>query len=89
METRHRGRWQFRIAGALVALFAVNVASRILFIKYHVALPRVSDVGEFVLVLVAMAFFVSGVLSIEEATESSAAPANKDPVNTDTTGGKP
>jgi len=84
MERHSRGKWQFRAAGLLAGLFAINVALRILFIKYHIALPRVSDVGEFLLVLVAMAFFVSGVLSIEEVTESSAVPVNKDPI-----GGKP
>lgn len=89
VDIRHRGRWQFVIAGSLLGLYAINVALRILFIKFHVAIFRVSDVGEFLLVLVAMAFFVSGVLSIEEVTESSAVPVNKDPVNKDPTGGKP
>ena len=67
------------LAALFAGLFSVNVALRILFIKYHISIWRLGDVGEMLLVLVAMAFFVSGVLCIEEVTESSAAPTNEKP----------
>jgi hypothetical protein len=79
-DSHSRGQWPFMLAGLFAALFCVNVALRILFIKYHVAIWRLGDVGEMLLVLVAMALFVSGVLSIEETTESSAAPINDNPL---------
>jgi hypothetical protein len=50
-----------------MGLFVVNVAVRMLFIKQGIAVWRLNDVGEFVLVLVAMAFFVLGLLAAEEA----------------------
>jgi hypothetical protein len=76
MDVSRSGRPWFMLAGLFAGLFCVNVALRILFIKFHVSIWRLGDVGEMLLVLVAMALFVSGVLSIEENTESSAAPIN-------------
>jgi hypothetical protein len=75
MEIRRGGGWQFMCAGLFAAAFALNVALRMLFIKHDVTIWRLGDVGEFLLVLVAMAFFVSGLLAIEETPECSAAPA--------------
>lgn len=79
MDNGKSGRGWFLLAGLFVALFALNVALRLLFIKYHISIWRLGDVGEFLLVVVAMAFFVSGVLSIEEVTESSATPTHDNP----------
>jgi hypothetical protein len=79
MDKSKSGRPWFVLAGLFAGLFAVNVALRILFIKFHISIWRLGDIGEFLLVLVAMAFFVSGVLSIEEVTESSATPIHDNP----------
>ncbi len=73
---RPTGRWQFVFASLFASAFALNVALRMLFIKAKIDIWRLGDVGEFVLVLAAMAFFVSGVLAIEEAPESSVAPTH-------------
>ncbi len=62
----HRGRIWFVLAACCTGLFALNVVSRLLFIKQGIAVWRVNDVGEFLLVLVAMAFFVAGLLIAEE-----------------------
>ena len=50
-----------------MGLFVLNVALRMLFTKHGIAVWRLNDVGEFVLVLVAMAFFVLGLLAAEKA----------------------
>ena len=79
MGSGNGGRKWFLLAGLFTALFCVNVALRMLFIKEEVAFWRLGDVGEFLLVLVAMLFFVTGLLTIEETPESSAAPTHHDP----------
>ena len=63
---RPRGRIWLVLAGICTGLFMLNVVSRMLFIKQGIALWRLDDVGEFLLVLVAMAFFVIGILAAEE-----------------------
>ncbi len=78
MNNGKSGRVWFVLAGLSTGLFAANVALRMLFIKQAVALWRLGDVGEFLLVLAAMVFFVSGVLAIEETPESSASPTHDD-----------
>ena len=70
-------RWWFVLAAACAGLFAVNVASRLLFIKKGMMIWHVGDVGEFLLVLVAMAFFVAGLLVAEELPESLVSPDSK------------
>ena len=75
MSNQQSGKWQFALAGLFVAAFVLNVTLRILFIKHNIALWHFGDVGEFLLVLVAMAFFVSGLLVSEEMPESSVLPA--------------
>jgi len=64
---RPRGQVWLVLAAVFTGLFVLNVASRMLFIKQGIALWRLNDVGEFLLVLVAMAFFVLGLLSAEKA----------------------
>ena len=64
---RRRGRIWLVLAAVFTGLFVLNVAMRMLFIKQGIALWRLNDVGEFLLVLVAMAFFVLGLLMAEEA----------------------
>jgi hypothetical protein len=81
---RPSGRPWFVLAALFTSLFAVNVALRMLFIKQGVAIWRLGDVGEFLLVLVAMAFFVAGLLCIEEPPESPLSTPHKD-----TQGGAP
>lgn len=76
MDNGKSGRGWFVLAGLFTGLFVINVALRMLFIKQDVALWRLGDVGEFLVVLAAMVFFVSGVLSIEETPESSASPTH-------------
>ena len=71
MDNGKSARAWFLLAGLFAGLFALNVALRMLFIKLEVAIWRLGDVGEFLLVLVAMVFFVAGVLTVEEPPESS------------------
>lgn len=63
---RPRGRLWLVLAAVFTGLFMLNVVSRMLFIKQGIALWRLNDVGEFLLVLVAMAFFVIGILAAEK-----------------------
>jgi len=60
------GRLWLALAAIFTGLFALNVALRMLFIKLGIVIWRLDDVGEFLLVLVAMAFFVLGVLAVEK-----------------------
>lgn len=79
MDTRNSGRRWFLLAGLFAGLYFVNVMLRMLFIKQGIAFWRVGDVGEFLLVLGSMTFFVTGLLTIEERPETSAAPTHHDP----------
>lgn len=63
---RPRGRVWLALAATFTGLFVLNVAVRMLFIKQGVTIWRLNDVGEFLLVLVAMVFFVAGILAAEE-----------------------
>ncbi len=63
---RRGGRLWLMLAAIFTALFVLNVALRMLFIKRGIVIWRLDDVGEFLLVLVAMAFFVLGALAVEE-----------------------
>lgn len=56
---------------------------RMMFIKLGVIVWRLGDVGEFLLVLAAMVFFVSGLLAIEDVPESSASPTRGNPKGED------
>ncbi|UCH17008.1 MAG: hypothetical protein JSW36_15140 [Burkholderiales bacterium] len=67
---RRSGRAWFILAGLFVAMFVANVALRMLHIKLGVTLWRLGDVGEFLVVLIAMSFFVAGVLAVEESPGS-------------------
>jgi hypothetical protein len=58
-------RWPYGIALALLALYALNVALGMLAVKGGIALWRLGDVSEFVLVLLCMAFFVAGLVAGE------------------------
>lgn len=64
---KHAGRLWLTLAAIFTGLFALNVVLRMLFIKRGIVIWRLDDVGEFLLVLVAMAFFVLGVLAVEKA----------------------
>jgi len=77
MDKAKSARLWFLLAGLFAGLFALNVALRMLFIKLEITIWRLGDVGEFLLVLVAMVFFVAGVLTIEESPESSVSPTNE------------
>ncbi len=65
---RKPGRLWLLLAALFTSLYALNVGLRMLHIKQGIALWRFDDVGEFVLVLIAMAFFVAGFLAIEKAS---------------------
>jgi hypothetical protein len=64
---RPRGRIWLALAGIFTGLFVLNGALRLLQVKQAVAVWHLNDVGEFLLVLVAMAFFVLGLLTAEKA----------------------
>lgn len=64
---RPRGRIWLAFAAIFTALFILNVALRLLSVKQGIAAWHLNDVGEFLLVLVAMAFFVLGLLTAEKA----------------------
>ena len=59
-------RWLFGIAGTLIALYVLNVGLRIAFVKFGAAPWRLNDVGEFLLVLLSMVFFVAALIVDEE-----------------------
>ena len=72
MATLPNVRWiPFAIAGVLLALFAANMAARIAQIKFAVDVWSVGDVGEFLLVLLCMVFFVAGLLTLETDSPDS------------------
>ncbi len=58
-------RWMHGIALVLIVLYALNVALAMLAVKGGVAIWRVGDVGEFMLVLTSMGFFVAGLVANE------------------------
>ena len=64
-------RWMFAIALALFALYAINIALGMLAVKAGATMWRVGDVGEFLLVLSCMAFFVAGLVADEKLEETS------------------
>lgn len=59
-------RVPFQIAGLLLALYVVNMAARVADIKFGAHVWSVGDVGEFLLVLLCMVFFVAGLLALED-----------------------
>ena len=68
MKTSSTGplrRVPFVISGLLLALYVVNMVARIARIKFHADVFSVGDVGEFLLVLLCMVFFVAGLLALE------------------------
>ncbi len=66
-------RWSYRISGLALALYALDVlVGKAAVVARFVPPFRLGDVGEFLIVLVAMIFFVSGVLA-----EAGAAAANQ------------
>jgi hypothetical protein len=67
---RPSGRPWFILASLLTAAFGLNVALRMLEVKRGMSVWNVGDVGEFLLVLLAMVFFVFGLLCIEERPKS-------------------
>jgi len=59
-------RWLFGTAAVLLILYALNVALRIAVVKFGADVWRLGDVGEFLLVLSGMAFFVAALITDEE-----------------------
>ncbi|HSO05824.1 MAG TPA: hypothetical protein VLW45_01180 [Pelomicrobium sp.] len=78
-NTRRSGRRWFVLAAVCIAAFAVNVGLRMLHIKQGITIWRLDDVGEFLLVLIGMVFFVAGLLCVEEPAESSTSIDRIDP----------
>jgi hypothetical protein len=68
----------------MVALYALNIALGMLAVKAGVKIWHVGDVGEFLLVLSCMAFFVAGLVADEKSPEPS---PDQEAVSTATTGG--
>ena len=58
-------RIPFVVAGLLLTLFAANMAARIAQVQFAANVWSVGDVGEFLLVLLCMVFFVAGLLTLE------------------------
>ena len=52
-------------------MYAANVAAGMLVVKAGATIRRLDDVGEFVLVLACMAFFVAGLNADEEREETT------------------
>ena len=75
-STRTLRRIPFMIAALLLTLYVVNMAVRIAHIKFGADVWSVGDVGEFLLVLLCMVFFVAGLLALE-ATDSPVDAMNK------------
>ncbi|MEO5764334.1 MAG: hypothetical protein ABIR52_03415 [Casimicrobiaceae bacterium] len=65
-------RWLFGVAIALFALYVVNIALGMLAVKGGVSTWRLGDVGEFVLVLSCMGFFVAGLVTDERPAPQKA-----------------
>jgi heme A synthase len=63
---RRRTRWVFAISAALFALYALNIALGMAAVKLGFKVWRLGDVGEFLLVLTCMTFFVAGLVADEE-----------------------
>lgn len=59
-------RWLFGIALALLTVYALNIVLGMLAVKSGLATWRMGDVGEFVVVLACMAFFVAGLVADEK-----------------------
>ena len=68
-EVGGAARTLFAIAGLLLVGYIVNIGLGMLVVKRGMSLWRLPDVGEFVLVVSAMAFFVAGLLTDEERTQ--------------------
>ncbi|MEO8566332.1 MAG: hypothetical protein ABI541_08095 [Betaproteobacteria bacterium] len=64
-------RWLFGVALCLLALYVLNIALGMLAVKAGVTTRRVGDVGEFLLVLSCMAFFVAGLVADEKRQDAS------------------
>ena len=62
-------RWLFAVALCLLTLYAFNIALGMLAVKAGVTTWRLGDVGEFLLVLSCMAFFVAGLVADEKRQE--------------------
>lgn len=63
-------RWLFAVALCMITLYALNIALGMLEVKAGVAIWHLSDVGEFLLVLSCMAFFVAGLVADEKRQET-------------------
>ena len=69
---RRATRGLFAIAATLALLYAANVALGMLAVKLGLATWRLGDVGEFLLVLSCMAFFVAGLVADEAGQATDA-----------------
>ncbi len=73
LSMRRRHRVPFVISGILLGLFVVNMGLRIAHVRFGADVFQFDDVGEFLLVLLCMVFFVAGLLALEQATHAPAA----------------
>ena len=62
---RRRGRIPFALAGVGILLYFGNVALGMGAVKLGWQVMRFNDVGEFLIVLASMIFFVTGLLAVE------------------------
>jgi len=66
-------RGLFAVAAVLLVGYLANVALGMAAVKLGAAVWRLGDVGEFLLVLSCMAFFVAGLIADEEESAASGA----------------
>ncbi len=69
--TAPASRWLFGISGLLVSLYFLNVGLRFAAVKFGASPWRVGDVGEMLLVLFGMVFFVAALLVDEDRSAAT------------------
>jgi hypothetical protein len=62
---RRRGRIPFTLATIGMLLYFANIATGMVAVKLGWQVVRFNDVWEFLIVLISMIFFVSGLLAVE------------------------
>ena len=73
-------RWAFAISAVLFALYALNVALGMVAVKLGLGVWRLGDVGEFLLVLACMTFFVTGLVNDEDRGAQRREEAGNSPI---------
>ncbi len=72
-------KWLFGISGLLIALYVLNVGLRLAAVKFGANMWRVGDVGEMLLVLFGMVFFVAALVVDEERSAATGIEGESNP----------